>query len=493
MNTSKNYPGKNVLISYLKERGNKSSYHGFLNVHHDAIVASKFSNDWKDLDNAWATHFLEEAEKIGLNQKYLKEKVNIERFQHRKNLQTFWQEIIIEYEKENLVPAAQPDFYNKETKKNNELIINFCSDILHELENKSCSHLFYKPIKSDKIIKHPMDLSIINIKLKNDQYRNLREFEDDIRLMFRNCYSYNDVGSKLYCLGEELESVFNKKWTKNIINQIKQKGELKRARDDTDTDGLSTEHWKKQSRILEQNKDNPVYEQTVDKALFISSAYESLVAGDIKPFIKNLKAFLLTRSRMSLASADEAVLQAIVENFLPLKYYIPELSLVMNGKKPKGSGRFGFSDIFILKRAKDNNYTSLELKYISLTGLIKNQKIKFNANELENLDKILEKENEETLLKRPYTYWSKEHQKTNQTTIGEVLNDGLIQLRSYMNTISKGKTVNYSSSGVFDERVKITKSDTNNIKGFVILVVGFRRILWRSVEKVTSSYIYNKG
>ena len=29
-------------------------------------------------------------------------------------------------------------------------------------------------------------------------------------------------------------------------------------------------------------------------------------------------------------------------------------------------------------------------------------------------------------------------------------------------------------------------------RGFVILVIGFRRILWRPVEEVTSNYIYNK-
>ena len=61
-----------------------------------------------------------------------------------------------------------------------------------------------------------------------------------------------------------------------------------------------------------------------------------------------------------------------------------------------------------------------------------------------------------------------------------------------MNTISKGKPINYSSSGVFDERVKIIESNPNKLKGFVILVVGFRCILWRSVEEVTSNYIYNK-
>ncbi|PKY62141.1 hypothetical protein RhiirA4_488102 [Rhizophagus irregularis] len=60
-----------------------------------------------------------------------------------------------------------------------------------------------------------------------------------------------------------------------------------------------------------------------------------------------------------------------------------------------------------------------------------------------------------------------------------------------MNVISNGKTINYSSSGIFDERVKITKSNPNKLKGFVILVVGFRRVLWRSVEDIISNYSYD--
>ncbi|CAB4485352.1 unnamed protein product [Rhizophagus irregularis] len=489
MSISKNYPGQNELISYLKERGSKSSYRGFLDLYHNIIVTSTFSNNWKNLDNAWATHFLEESEKLNFDQEVLKEKVNTERLQHRKILQSFWQEIIKEYEKENLVPTiascskvSAKDFSKTSQQKDIELI-NFCYDILHELENKTCALPFKYIKKKDMIIKHPMDLSTINLKLKNNQYKSLEGFEKDIRLIFRNCYTYNEAGSEICYLGEVLESVFNKKWIEKITHQVKQRDELKRVRDDAD---IESEHWKKQCRILEENKNNVVYRQFVDNAFLIASAYESLIEGNIIPFIKTLKTFLLTRSRMSLSSTNEPVIQAIIENFLPLKYCIPELALVINGKKPKGSGRFGFSDIFVLGKTGVNNI-SLELKCISLIGLIENQVNNFNANELEILDKMLEKEDEESLLKRTYVYWSKEHKKTNKTTIGEVLNNGISQLKLYMKTISKGKNINYSSSGVFDERVKITKSDPNKLKGFVILVIGFHRILWRPVEEIITN------
>ncbi|EXX76819.1 Bdf1p [Rhizophagus irregularis DAOM 197198w] len=316
-----------------------------------------------------------------------------------------------------------------------------------------------------------MDLFTINSKLENNQYTSLKEFEKDIRLIFCNCYTYNDIKSKEYCSGRILESIFNEKWNEKIILHDRQTRELKRVRDtDTDDTDDTDKSWKKQCQILEQNKNNLIYRQVINDALLIASAYESLVVGNIIPFIEILKTFLLTRSKMSLSSANESMLQAIIESLLPLKYRIPELSLVMD-EKVKG--------------------ISLELKYISLVGLIKNQKAKYGANELENLDKILEKENEEDLLKRPYTYWSKEHKRTNQTTIGEVLNSGISQLESYMNTISKGRVVDYSSSGIFDKRVKIVKSNPNKLKGFVILVIGFRRILWKPVDEVISNYTYN--
>ncbi|GBC32268.2 hypothetical protein GLOIN_2v1817937 [Rhizophagus irregularis DAOM 181602=DAOM 197198] len=350
----------------------------------------------------------------------------------------------------NIHETLQPDVQSEillpkktikvsETLQPNFELINFCYDILHELENTSYANLFYKCIKNDvknNIINHPIDLFTINLNLENNQYTSLEDFEKDVRLIFCNCYTYNDVGSEIYSSGKALESIFNKKWNEKLILKGKQIKELKRTRDNDadDTDGS----WKKQRQILEQNMDNLMYRQIVNDALLATSAYESLVI------------------------ANESMLQAIVEILLPLKYHIPELSLVMDGKKPKGSGRFGYSDIFILKGIGDN-YISLELKYISLVGLIRNQM--FGANELENLDKILEKEDEEILLKRSYTYWSKEFKKTNQTTIGEVLKSGISQLESYMNTISKGKVANYSSSGVLDERVKTIKSNPNKLKG----------------------------
>ncbi|RGB36239.1 hypothetical protein C1646_758360, partial [Rhizophagus diaphanus] len=347
MSTSEDFIGQNALISYLSDNNRTTkTYRGFLKNHHDIIIASidTTSNldNWKNLDNLWAVRFLREEK--------------------------------------NFLKKDFPDLKVK-------------------LDIKSNIHPFYEI--SNENIKNSMDLSTIISKLENNQYANIEEFKKNIRLIFRNCYIYNDIGSEMHILGEELELTFNKIWAEKIDFQVKQKENLKRTRNN-DSDS-SSELITKQIRILEQNKDKLVYRQVVNDALLIASAYENLIANNILPFIELLKTFLLTRSQISLSSADESVLQAIVENLLPLKYRIPELSLVMDGTKLKGFGRFGYSDIFILKGIGNNNI-SLELKYISLVGLIKSQIKKFNTNDLENLDKIIEKEDEKILLKRSYEY-----------------------------------------------------------------------------------------
>ncbi|GES77266.1 hypothetical protein GLOIN_2v1774865 [Rhizophagus clarus] len=227
--------------------------------------------------------------------------------------------------------------------------------------------------------------------------------------------------------------------------------------------------------------------------------YEDLIEGDIISLVKFLKIRLSTRSRMSLSSANEPVLQAIVELILPSQYHVPELCLIMNNIKKKGNGRFGFVDIFVLGEEIKKNYISIELKYISLVGLVRNiygeqtKELKeLNANELKELDEKLEREDEEILLKKPYVYYSKEVNEWKKTTIGEVLNNGIKQLERYIDVIAKGQATK-NSTGIYDERIKIVNSsNSNTILGFVILVVGFRRIIWKSINEKSTNYKYSK-
>ncbi|KAI8986416.1 Bromodomain-containing protein [Pilobolus umbonatus] len=60
------------------------------------------------------------------------------------------------------------------------------------------------------IIKKPMDLSTVQTKLKNDEYRTKEECYADIQLIFDNCYLYNNAGDPVYNAGKALEEAFKK-------------------------------------------------------------------------------------------------------------------------------------------------------------------------------------------------------------------------------------------------------------------------------------------
>jgi hypothetical protein len=194
---------------------------------------------------------------------------------------------------------------------------------------------------------------------------------------------------------------------------------------------------------------------------------------------------------MSLKSMDEAVLQTVVEMILPLTCRVPELRLVIDGTKAKYQGRFGFVDVFIPggKPEKDQPMPSivLELKYIKLIGLRNGKyghwKKNFKTIKLDELDKRLEKEDENILLKRRYMT-----ENSKITTVGNIMENGLRQLQNYINIIAKGPVKEYVDSGVLDSRVKDIKS-SGQLMGYVVMSVGTRRILVRRYGPIpTSTY-----
>lgn len=123
--------------------------------------------------------------------------------------------------------SSPPSLPSNGLKKANAF--NFCRQVLQELRKRTHWHYaypFYEPVDAEalgvpdyyKIITNPMDLSTIGSKLNSDQYKSAEEFESDIRLMFQNCYTYNDQRSDVYKMGMMLESVFNKKWNEKPSN-----------------------------------------------------------------------------------------------------------------------------------------------------------------------------------------------------------------------------------------------------------------------------------
>jgi bromodomain-containing factor 1 len=190
------------------------------------------------------------------------------------------------------LPEAPQSGRRKKTKKNIEL--SFCRSVIRELKKKThwpYAYPFYEPVDAEKlrvpdyykVIKHPMDLATINSKLENDQYANAEEFEEDIRLMFRNCYTYNGVGSEVYNMGKTLEAVFNKKWAEKPVPQSKQKGKTKVSRDDEEFD--IKKKSLKRPRGGKQRDDG----LSNDQKAFLSSRIELLTDTDMNQLINLLR------------------------------------------------------------------------------------------------------------------------------------------------------------------------------------------------------------
>ncbi|WVZ77120.1 hypothetical protein U9M48_025020 [Paspalum notatum var. saurae] len=62
------------------------------------------------------------------------------------------------------------------------------------------------------IIKHPMDLGTIRGRLSQGQYRNPKEFAEDVRLTFHNAMTYNPKGQDVHIMAEQLSAIFEAQW-----------------------------------------------------------------------------------------------------------------------------------------------------------------------------------------------------------------------------------------------------------------------------------------
>lgn len=120
-------------------------------------------------------------------------------------------------------PKRDLPYSTKPKKKKYQWELRFCQETLDELHKPKYYNFaapFYYPVDPvalnipsyHNIIKKPMDLSTIQSKLRTGQYENAKEFEFDIRLMFKNCYKFNIVGDPTYVAGQQLEDLFDRKW-----------------------------------------------------------------------------------------------------------------------------------------------------------------------------------------------------------------------------------------------------------------------------------------
>ncbi|CXJ18879.1 bromodomain protein 2, putative [Plasmodium berghei] len=98
---------------------------------------------------------------------------------------------------------------------------NNCFKILHKLKKKEMSCWFLKPVNPEldgipnyfNIIKNPMDFETIENKLLNDKYNSPFQWQQDVRQIFYNAFTYhkvkNCVWNDAYKLAKEFDRLLN--------------------------------------------------------------------------------------------------------------------------------------------------------------------------------------------------------------------------------------------------------------------------------------------
>ncbi|KAL8602159.1 hypothetical protein ACOMHN_007428 [Nucella lapillus] len=103
--------------------------------------------------------------------------------------------------------------------------MKYCAQIIKELHTKKhylSAWPFLKPVDVAKlqlddyftVIKKPMDLGTVKIKMENREYSTPKEFEEDMRLIFTNCYRYNPPDTDIVSMARKLQDVFEMRFAK---------------------------------------------------------------------------------------------------------------------------------------------------------------------------------------------------------------------------------------------------------------------------------------
>ncbi|XP_069592936.1 protein polybromo-1 isoform X8 [Ranitomeya imitator] len=102
-------------------------------------------------------------------------------------------------------------------KQRMKILFNAVLEAREPMSNRRLCELFmFKPSKKDypdyyKIILEPMDLKTIEHNIRSDKYTTEDAMMDDMKLMFRNAWHYNEEGSRVYNDAHLLEKILKEK------------------------------------------------------------------------------------------------------------------------------------------------------------------------------------------------------------------------------------------------------------------------------------------
>lgn len=113
--------------------------------------------------------------------------------------------------------------YTVRPNKKNKVELKFCETVLQEMlksRYNSIRQPFDYPVDPValnipnyfKVIKNPMDLSTLQKNLKSGAYQSAKDFFNDMKLIFHNCFKFNPPNDGVFVMGKSLEEVFDKLW-----------------------------------------------------------------------------------------------------------------------------------------------------------------------------------------------------------------------------------------------------------------------------------------
>lgn len=112
-----------------------------------------------------------------------------------------------------------------------------CLSIVRSISEHPAARPFRNPVNLEEfptylqIIDDPMDLSTIESRLRDREYRSVREFKRDMSLIWENCYAFAGAGSWTAVLANHVKGLFDKKMLKmsttNLEGWLSKASELK--------------------------------------------------------------------------------------------------------------------------------------------------------------------------------------------------------------------------------------------------------------------------
>jgi hypothetical protein len=102
----------------------------------------------------------------------------------------------------------------------NALLMKHCELLLKKLMDHQYGWVFNTPVDVVKlnlpdyftVIKHPMDLGTIKVKLGTRSYTSPLEFASDVRLTFSNALTYNPPNNDVHIMADTLSKFFATRW-----------------------------------------------------------------------------------------------------------------------------------------------------------------------------------------------------------------------------------------------------------------------------------------